>query len=340
MRIFTLTLVKLLTVLVAFMGVYADASTESTAYQEINFINPDTNEPLLLSVWYPAGAHCEQAAICLKYDVKSGHTALISHGAMGSAREFDWLGKFLASDGYIVVGINHYGESWVYGRENIDTKRIGKPWLRPKEVSAALDILQKNKTQDNKVLFSHPVSWDKVTAIGFSSGGSTVTSLVGAMFDFESAYAYCLSEKSQGDLSCHYFPRNKKKGELISVSNLPKVTKSLIDQRVEKVITLDPAPGQLISKESLEKINKPVLVIGSEKNDFLRYESHALYFAQNIPNAEHVKLSSGEGHFVYLDRCNLDIRVFGVPLCQDKEGIDRDTVHNKLMKDINNFLLQ
>jgi hypothetical protein len=50
-----------------------------------------------------------------------------------------------------------------------------------------------------------------------------------------------------------------------------------------------------------------------------------------------IRLSAGEGHFVYLDRCNLPIDVMGVKLCSDRAGVDRDAVHARLAPAIVSF---
>ncbi len=39
---------------------------------------------------------------------------------MGAAkRGYRWIGELLAAQGIVTVGLNHYGESWIYGPEHI-----------------------------------------------------------------------------------------------------------------------------------------------------------------------------------------------------------------------------
>jgi alpha-beta hydrolase superfamily lysophospholipase len=49
--------------------------------------------------------------LCLADAAVTGKVLLFSHGAMGSADNYSWLGDGLAAAGFIVVGGNHYGES-------------------------------------------------------------------------------------------------------------------------------------------------------------------------------------------------------------------------------------
>lgn len=74
------------------------------------------------------------------------------------------------------------------------------------------------------------------------------------------------------------------------------------------------------------------------KNDFLPFDSPAGYLAKRMKNAEVVKLGNEEGHFIYLDECNLPIKVMGIPLCTDGKGVDRNAVHLKLAVTIEHFL--
>lgn len=58
-----------------------------------------------------------------------------------------------------------------------------------------------------------------------------------------------------------------------------------------------------------------------------------------LPNASLIELNAGEGHFVFLNTCNLDVSVNGVALCADREGVDREAVHGRLAAQIARFLV-
>jgi len=101
---------------------------------------------------------------------------------------------------------------------------------------------------------------------------------------------------------------------------------------------LDPALGPAATINSLNQVNKPTLVIGSLNNDFIPFEHHAKYYATHIPSAQLMTLSNNEGHFVYLNQCEHQHKAKGVPLCQDRPGVDRKQVHRKLVGRILSFL--
>ncbi len=47
---------------------------------------------------------------------------------MGAAKDCSWLDYPLAAKGWVVVGVNHFGESWRYGRQNIDPSSVTRVW--------------------------------------------------------------------------------------------------------------------------------------------------------------------------------------------------------------------
>lgn len=67
---------------------------------------------------------------------------------------------------------------------------------------------------------------------------------------------------------------------------------------------MDPAVGPGFAEASLCTLKTPALVIGSVDDDFLPFAAHAGRIASLLGSAEAIRLADGEGHFVYVDRCN------------------------------------
>jgi len=76
------------------------------------------------------------------------------------------------------------------------------------------------------------------------------------------------------------------------------------------------------------------------ENELLPFEHNAGRYARLIPGASLTPLAHGEGHFVFVDECREDAEVEGVPVCRDRAGVQRATVHARLAEIISRFLTQ
>ena len=84
----------------------------------------DTGRPSKINIWYPEGTCLDNTARrCLANATVTSKVVLLSHGSMGSADNYSWLGESLAAAGFVVVGINHYGESRIYGEDTQPTQQ-------------------------------------------------------------------------------------------------------------------------------------------------------------------------------------------------------------------------
>ncbi len=288
--------------------------------------------PMKLTVWYLPHPNCEAARMCLAEKVQLQQAALISHGTMGSAQDYNWIGYALASQGIVVVGINHYGESYLYGQEHIDHQAALRFWERPADVSFTLDVLEQNKIESSSI-FNKKIDWQNVTGIGHSSGGATMIASIGGELNLAQASRYCGSDIAKQDKSCGYLRY------LPKTFSLPQeATKSFKDNRIRRVIALDPALGHVMTRESLNNIAAPVMIIGSKLNDFLVFETHSGFYANNIPTAQLITLDKGEGHFIYLDTCHHEHKAMGISLCNDRQGINRELVHQQAYPALFSFI--
>jgi len=291
-----------------------------------------TGRPSKINVWFPQGncAKSSENTLCLADSAITDKAIIFSHGAMGSAVEYSWIGETLAASGYVVVGVNHFGESWVYGQDTINPRSTTFIWQRAQDISAVLDRLSK------KDIFQKKVNWENIIAVGHSAGGQTAAMLAGATFDLKQLISYCDSEESKGDRSCNYGIDKASAPEAF----LQKFSASQQDARIKMIVLLDPALGSGVKAESLHKIKLPSLIIGAKNNDFLPWPNHGLRYANNIPTAKSKLLTGQEGHFVFLTPCDNKIKVMDVPLCEDREGVDRKAIQQELSQYMLEFISQ
>ncbi|MFT7561312.1 MAG: putative dienelactone hydrolase [Flavobacteriales bacterium] len=308
----------------------SDVGSQAMQYTEVDLYDASRERPVKVSIWYPAGENCD-AAICLNSSAKTSNNIVLSHGSMGSSRSLNWLGYAFASQGFVTVGLNHYGESWVYGQEHVDPKSAFELQDRPKDVSFVLDQLSSNQTT-NKAFFNRTLNWDNTTIVGHSAGGATALLLAGAQMDIQQAFHYCKTDAAKTDKSCAYLDMMKGK----AAGN--KLSEKQTDKRITKLVLLDPAAGHVMTEESLKNITQASLIIASQKNDFLNFRQHAERYNKLLPHSALLTLNSGEGHFVYLDSCDHTHKAMGVSICKDREGVDRKAVQEGLYGRIFGFL--
>lgn len=297
--------------------------------------------PVWVDVWYPAAADTAEQPIV--YGLGAGSAALdgaldscdpalplivMSHGAFGAARDYGWIAEYLARHGFVVAGVSHFGESWIYGPDTIEPAAATRLWMRPPDCSFAIDSILKHDD------FTDCVDAARIGAIGHSSGGATAIALGGATFDPAALAAYCQTDAAAGDLGCKYGESNS-----VVVPAPAEASASYRDARVRAIVALDPAAGPGYSAASLAAVRVPVFVVGSEQNDFLPFGNHAGRYAANLPRATLLKLDAGEGHFVYLNCATSELAANGVPLFIDRAGVERKAVHARLAPAIADFFV-
>jgi predicted dienelactone hydrolase len=309
-------------------------------YSVSQFHDAGRSRPVIVDLWYPATDETAEAVV--SYGLSVGRAAqhappapgpfpvcVLTHGAFGAARNYSWLAEALARGGYVVVGVSHYLESFVYGPETVDPAAVGQLRDRALDCTVALDRVLEDP------VFSAVVDPDRVAAIGHSSGGATVLVLAGAAFDPSVMQAYCAGADPTIDRGCAYGDRLETTGA--PASSVEEVV-SAPDARVRSVVAMDPALGPGFLADSLALLSLPVHFVGSTDNDFLPFDQHVGRCASLVPACSLDVLSSGEGHFVYLDECAADVDANGVSLCRDRPGVDRAAVHDRLVGVIAEFL--
>ncbi|MFK7915274.1 MAG: alpha/beta hydrolase family protein [Pseudomonadales bacterium] len=312
------------------------AATES-GFQLETFTDSRRDRPVLIDWWYPV----EQAsASAFNYGLGAGRVVeagtvakgpfpliLLSHGALGAARNYSWIAEALARSGYIVAGVSHYGESYVFGAGTVDPQAVLRHWERPADISAAIDHITSASG------FRHAIDPQRIGFLGHSSGGATALQLAGARLDSQQMGSYCASPRSASDRGCDYADGVD---DAIEPTDrmAPSPQQSYQDDRLRAFVALDPALGPAFNDYSMIPADLPILLIASTDNDFLPFEHYAEVIAKGLPQAQTHWLGAGEGHFVYLNQCQRDIAANGVALCRDRPGVSRSATHQTLQQHI------
>lgn len=224
-------------------------------------------------------------------------------------------------------------------------------WLRPPDISAVITHVSAGSS-----LLSTSVAERQIAFVGHSSGGATALFLAGLSFAGERLAAYCGSELSVHDRGCDYSDQEEADREgadqeeadqegagqeaLSPLDGPPGLDYG--DPRIRAFVALDPALGPGFAGIADQDVSAApsgnVLLVGSVNNDFLPFQHHAQRIAELLSGARRLWLDEGEGHFVYLNECDLDTAANGVPLCTDRPEVSRAATHERLITQISEFL--
>jgi predicted dienelactone hydrolase len=256
---------------------------------------------------------------------------LLSHGTGGSADSLAWLAA-LASDGFVVVAVNHPGNNAL---EPLTRDGFQLWWERATDLSNALDAV----LIDRK--FASRLDRARVGAVGFSLGGYTVLELAGARTTPGALEAFCASP--QADATCHPPEMDLTPGGLDlrsppsapTAASLARAGASYRDARIKAVFAIAPAPGMALDPASLKEIRIPVAVLAGDADPIAPLATNALRIAGALGVTP--TLLPGVGHYTFLDTCLASAAETLAPICKDGPGIDRAAVHARTIALVRDF---
>ena len=239
----------------------------------------------------------------------------MSHGSGGDRYNISWLAEVLAANGYIVAAMDHFGNTW----NNKIPESYASPWERPRDVSYALDqMLDSPQFQDR-------IDRNRIGFAGYSLGGATGMWIAGgeaALLDNDLVKAN--AAKDLGEIA---------QPELLDKIDFNEAFGSYRDPRISVVMVMAPALGWMFAGDSLEKIDIPVYIVATEKDQVVPTEKNAKVFAAKIAQAT-LKILQGEAtHYVFLNRVNaVGKRFLDARYCEDPASIDRKKLHDEIAK--------
>jgi predicted dienelactone hydrolase len=293
----------------------------------------ERNRPIVTEIWYPVDPEspsktppgfwlrCEEARDAPLSNKKSKYPLIMmSHGSGGDRFNMSWLAEVLASNGYIVAAMDHFGNTW----NNKIPEAYARAWERPLDVSYTLDQLL------NSDQFKSKIDQKRIGFVGYSLGGATGMWIAGGestLFEHEVVKAH--ASKDIGEIT---------PPEVLDKIDFTEACGSYRDPRISAVFTMAPALGWMFAENSLEKISIPVYIIAPEKDSVCPAEKNAKVFASKINRAK-LKILPGEAsHYVFITQANAVGKRFLDPrYCEDHASIDRKKLHSEIAKNSIHF---
>lgn len=319
-----------------------NASTYSVGFDQVQ-LYIDSDRPLKASVWYPSQTIfptekvAANAAFLGTNVVRVGTPqagkfplVVISHGYRGNWRNQNWLATKLAQDGYVVASIDHPGTTSF----DHSAQAAAQWWQRAGDLSRLLDwLLEESYLLPN-------IDANNVTAIGHSLGGWTVMLLAGAQFDRDQLKQECSLKASPRVCGL--------RAELgLDKVQVGEPTGRLKDKRIKRVVSLDLGLARSFSRESLQSLTTPTLILAADVDigDLPQAEESG-FLAQYISkNKRQYIVYPDAAHFSFMQLCKpgaIDLIEEENPgdgiVCQDGNDRSRDELHQVMYQDIIRFI--
>ena len=339
-----LALTALLSALVLLPSVSASAETlPIPGYDRMDVPARHRAQPIAASLWYPAGRATyrnvigdsvlfEGAPAMVGAAVAEGRYPLIllSHGSGGAMDGLVWLSSRLAARGAIVLAVNHPGTT----SGDSSPRRTMRLAPRAADLGAALEAVLGDPQ------FAPHIDRERISAVGFSLGGTTVLGLAGLRFDREAFADYC---RQAGDEApgCDFLAKGG-----VRLDALPEAfSADMRDLRVSAVVSVDPGFTHAVDEDSLAGVRARVLFLNmGEKNRWPAVDvgPNGSGLAARLPGARHAAIAPAH-HFTFLGVCKEGgaemLRKWqDDPICDDPQGTDRAKAHEQIVGIVAEFL--
>ncbi|MEM8555372.1 MAG: dienelactone hydrolase family protein [Pseudomonadota bacterium] len=249
---------------------------------------------------------------------------MLSHGAglAGRAEAMGWIAASLAEAGFVVAAPTHPGNT---GRDR-SAEETMKLWLRPSDVSAALDALE-----DREDLAAR-LDFNRVGALGLSMGGNTALLLAGARIDPAVLASYCDAEDPENSL-CLWV---RMSGVDLSAFDPVIAGRDSTDPSFKAAMAMDPALVDVLDLTSFGDVEIPLSLVNLGAEEDVPASLDASAVADAVTHATYARITDAS-HFSMFGVCKPNAAAIAVeeqiedPICSDGTGGSRDGIHREMV---------
>jgi len=279
-------------------------------------VEPDSERPLPLTVWYPAlnpedlaeeveyrddgvpGPVYGHAISDAEIDPSGGPYPLVifSH-ALGIVRiSYPHYTEHLASYGFVVLAPNHPDDAPFNRGESPHRTNI----LRPQEVIRVVDFAVAIPGAGE--MFEGLIDTDNIAVAGHSMGGYTALAATGAQLDLKAHATWCDENPPADPGMCASFLDHQE--ELAALAGLDAVPEGLwppiADNRVKSIIALAPAHPSAFGPDGLAAVTVPVMIMAAGQDQVTPPEYHAYLGYDWLPTDQKaLVVFAGANHFLF-----------------------------------------
>ncbi|MFD0740216.1 alpha/beta hydrolase family protein [Lysobacter koreensis] len=309
----------LVLVLVGVAVATAQRSERPVGFQLVRAAGAD-GRAFAVGVWYPTqarprpttflGGIVMDVAPAAAVDGRALPLVVISHGNGGGPGSHADLAMALADAGYVVAAPMHSGDNFA------DQAAAGSVNLfsgRNRELRATVDHMLTAWPERGRI------DPQRIGAFGFSAGGFTVLTAVGAAPDLRLVATQCTASP---EFICDVL-RHAKSPLLDAAA--PGVGDAFVaDPRIKAAVVAAPGLGFAMGTNGLADVRVPVQLWSGEQDDKVPYATNAKPVREALGARVEFHAVPGAGHTSFLTPCGL-LRPPG--LCTDPGQFDRRTFH-------------
>lgn len=288
----------------------ATSLTQAAGLKSIDIPAEGASQSLKGAVWYPCNRPVSETrigpfvlSVSMNCPLAGEKRPLIvvSHGRTGSFLGHRDTAQVLADAGFIVVAINHPGDTSLDQSRTLEFPIFIE---RPADIKRTIDYM----------LGAWPdaarIDAGRIGFFGFSRGGYTGLVAVGANPQFGKRLRLC---EGKSDPLC----------EQVHKGGLPELSH---DARIKAAVIVDPL-SVFFTQESFRNVRVPVQLWGSERGGDGVTPKSVVDMAGWLPTKPDFHVAPGSQHFSFLPPCPAELAQSAAELCSDQPGFDRAAFH-------------
>ena len=238
---------------------------------------------------------------------------VISHGNGGGPASHVDLALALANAGFVVAAPMHTGDNYA------DQSAVGSvSWLggRTRELRATVDYMLKNWQGHDHI---NP---ERIGAFGFSAGGFTVLTAVGAQPDLRIIGKHCAESP---EFVCDLL--RSVNSPLLNTDTAALENAFLPDSRIKAAVLAAPGLGFTMVPNGLDNVRVPIQLWGADNDINVPYATNTKLVREALGSRVEFHSVPGAVHFSFLTPCGL----LGPPaICSDQGQFDRKVFHTNM----------
>jgi predicted dienelactone hydrolase len=322
---------------VAFPAVAYAQTVTGVGFHEISIHDPVGGGMMPGYVFYPS-TRAKGVTWIAPYELPASVDAIpvpgakplvvISHGHGGSDLDLHDLAVDLASHGFVVATLEHPKDNY---RDSDGNGTAAVEIGRPIQVKATITMLL------HEPRWKALIDSSRIGVAGFSSGGYTALTVVGAVPQFTRLVDHC--KQHPEDLGiCGTVTRVSGTAHETDSSYFNTLQKDLgkwgniDDPRVKAAFVMAPF-GLVFDKAGLAHIDRPVFLYYGQADQVLLPKYNVLHIAPLIRTLAGVRAIPKAGHFVFVSPCSPALTKRLPDICKDAPGVDRVAVHRQIDAD-------